>query len=90
MDYSEEMGARLSAERDMATRDRRERRGGGRGVRRPGALLEEGWCLKGFDTADENIAEDEPPRTRRRRRRRADRMAAGEVEEEEAEVRNTF
>ncbi len=37
-DYSEEQGARFSAEREMAERDRREGRGVGRGVRRPGAL----------------------------------------------------
>ena len=40
-DFSEEQGARLSAERAMQQRDRREGRAGGRGVRRPGALLEE-------------------------------------------------
>ena len=38
-DFSEEQGARLSAERAMRQRDMREARAGGRGVRRPGALL---------------------------------------------------
>jgi hypothetical protein len=37
-DFSEEQGARLSAERAMRQRDVREARAGGRGVRRPGAL----------------------------------------------------
>ena len=45
-DFSEEQGARLSAEREMAERDRREGRLLGRGVRRPGALLadDDGAC----------------------------------------------
>jgi hypothetical protein len=38
-DYSEEQAGRLSAEREMAERDRREGRLLGRGVRRPGALM---------------------------------------------------
>jgi hypothetical protein len=40
-DFSEEQGARLSAERAMQQRDRREGRAGGRGVRRPGALIDD-------------------------------------------------
>ena len=45
-DFSEEQGARLSAERAMRQRDVREARAGGRGVRRPGALLpdDDGAC----------------------------------------------
>ena len=45
-DFSEEQGARLSAEREMAERDRREGRLLGRGVRRPGALMvdDDGAC----------------------------------------------
>jgi len=39
-DFSEEQAARLSAERELAARDRREGRGG-RGVRRPGALMDD-------------------------------------------------
>jgi hypothetical protein len=46
-DFSEEQGARLSAERAMQQRDRREGRAGGRGVRRPGALVDDdGACVR--------------------------------------------
>ena len=49
-DFSQEQGARLSAEREMAERDRREGRLLGRGVRRPGALMgdDDGACPLSF------------------------------------------
>lgn len=77
-DYSEEQAGRFSAEREMADRDRREGRGTGRGVRRPGALLadDDGACAgppaSGFPANPPHAHLSRPTAPQQTTRRRGD------------------
>ena len=73
-DFSEEQGARLSAERAMLKRDRAEGRGAGRGLRLPGAL--QAASDEGAPAAFPATAALTPPRPQTTCRRAAAAAAA--------------